>query len=128
MAVLLSEPELSNGPHLPVPKKLRRHRDGVVEMKRLYTNIEPAMACITPSLTNRSEGALVTQGSMHSKTHNGYLYDPQTAVPLFRPQPSRGSSDPMYGEPRGRPGDARYGGQMRINSENNRIPKEVVNG
>jgi hypothetical protein len=143
--VLSSEPESSDGPHLPVPEKSRRHHDGVVETKRSYTNIEPAVsndenshltkvvvnkqwtACITPSLTNRSGGALVTQGSTHSKTRNRYLYDPQMAVPSFRPQPSRGLSDPMYGEPRGRPGDARYGGQMRINGENSRIPKEVVN-
>jgi hypothetical protein len=85
-------------------------------------------AYITPSMTNRSGGAIVTQGSMRSKTRNGYLYDPQTAVLSSQPQPSRGSSNPRYGESRGRPGDAQYGERTRINDENSRIPKEVVNG
>jgi hypothetical protein len=103
-----------------VTEDLRGDHNGTRTMKRSYTNIEPA--------TNRSGGALVTQGSTRSKTRNGYLYDPQTAVPLSQPQLSRGLSNPVNGELRGRPGDARYGEQMRINSENSRIPKEVVNG
>jgi hypothetical protein len=47
-----------------------------------------------PSLTNKSGGALVTQGPTHSRTRNGYLCDPQTAVPSSQPQSSRGSSNP----------------------------------
>jgi hypothetical protein len=129
-----------------VTEDSRGDHNGTRTMKHLYMNIEPAVsndensrlmkvvvnkrwtAYITPSLTNRSGGTLVTQGSMHSKMRNGYLYDPQTAVPLSQTQPSRGSSNPRYRESRGRPGDARYGGQTRINGKNNCIPKEVING
>jgi hypothetical protein len=103
-----------------VTEDSRRDHNSTRTMKRSYMNVEPA--------TNRSGGALVTQGSTCSKTRNGYLYDPQTAVPSSQPQPSRGSSNPVNGEPRGRPGDARYGERTRINGENSRIPKEVVNG
>jgi hypothetical protein len=103
-----------------VTEDLRGDHNGTRTMKRSYTNVEPA--------TNRSGGALVTQGSTCSKTRNGYLYDPQTVVPSSQPQSSRGSSNPVNGELRGHPGDARYGERTRINGENSRIPKEVVNG
>jgi hypothetical protein len=129
-----------------VTENSRQHCDGVIVRKRSYTNVEPTVsndensrlsgivvnkqwtAYITPSLTNRSGGTLVTQGSTRSRMRNGYLYDPQTAVPSSQPQPSRGLSNPRYGESRGHPGDAQYGERTRINNENSRIPKEAVNG
>jgi hypothetical protein len=69
----------------------------------------------------------VAQLPMHSRTRNEFPSGPQTAVSSSQPQSSRGSSDPMYGGPRGRPGDARYGGQTKSNNENSRITEEVVN-
>jgi hypothetical protein len=84
----------------------------------------------THRMSSRKQGGdhiPVAQLPMHSRMRNEYLSRPQTTVPSSQPQPSRGSSNPIYGEPRGRPGDARYGGQMRSNDGNSRIPKEVVN-
>jgi hypothetical protein len=69
----------------------------------------------------------VAQLPMHSRMRNEFPSGPQTAVSSSQPQSSRGSSDPMYGGPRGRPGDARYGGQTKSNDENSRITEEVVN-
>jgi hypothetical protein len=69
----------------------------------------------------------VAQPPMRSKTCNEYLSGPQMTVPSSQPQSSRGLSSPIYGEPRGRPGDARYGGQTKSNDENSRITEEVVN-
>jgi hypothetical protein len=69
----------------------------------------------------------VAQLPMRSRTRNEYPSGPQMAVPSSQPQLSRGSSDPMYGGPRGRPGDARYGGQMKRNDKGSRMTKEVVN-
>jgi hypothetical protein len=69
----------------------------------------------------------VAQPPMRSKMRNEYLSGPQTTIPLSQPQSSRGSSNPIYREPRGHPGDARYRGQMKSNDENSRITEEVVN-
>jgi hypothetical protein len=128
-----------------VTEDSRGHHNGTRETKRLDMNIDQVVSdeensrlmkeginkrwtvCIMPSLTNKSGGALVTQGPTCSKTCNGYLYNPQTAVPSSQPQSSRGSSNPMYGELRGHSGDARYGGQMKSNNKNSHIMKEVVN-
>jgi hypothetical protein len=69
----------------------------------------------------------VAQLPMRSRMRNEFSSGPQTAVSSSQPQSSRGSSDPMYGGPRGCPGDARYGGQTKSNDENSRITEEVVN-
>jgi hypothetical protein len=112
-----------------VTEETRGDHNGNEVRKRSYTNIElPVsndenshlsekivkgqwMACITPSLTNKKGDTPVTQRPTCSRTCNGYLYDPQTAIPSSQPQSSRGSSNSMYGGLRGCPGDARYGGQ-----------------
>jgi hypothetical protein len=85
---------------------------------------------MTHRMSSRKQGGdhiPAAQIPMRSKTCNEYPSGPQTAVSSSQPQSSRGSSDPRYGEPRGRPGDARYGGQMKSNDKNSRIAEEVVN-
>jgi hypothetical protein len=69
----------------------------------------------------------VAQPPMRSRTCNEYLFGPQMTIPSSQPQSYRGLSSPIYGEPRGHPGDARYGGQTKSNDENSRITEEVVN-
>jgi hypothetical protein len=128
-----------------VTEETRGDHNGNEVRKRLYTNVElPVsndknsrlsekivkgrwMACITPSLTNKKGDTPVTQRPTHSRTRNGYPYDPQTAVPLSQPQLSRGSSNSMYGGLRGCPGDARYRGQTKSNNKGSCMTKEVVN-
>jgi hypothetical protein len=75
----------------------------------------------THRMSSRKQGGNhvpVAQLPMRSRTCNEYPSGPQTTVPSSQPQPSRGSSNPIYGELRGRPGDARYRGQTRSNDGN----------
>jgi hypothetical protein len=71
---------------------------------------------------DNAEGRGNTPGSQQmtrSRTHkqpNGH----QTAISPFQPQSSVGSSAPIYEEPRGHTGDARYGGYLNRDDESKR--------
>jgi hypothetical protein len=60
----------------------------------------------TSSRKQRGDHIPVAQPPMRSRMCNKYPSGPQTTIPSSQPQSSRGLSSPIYGEPRGRPGDA----------------------
>jgi hypothetical protein len=84
----------------------------------------------THRMSSRKQGGdhvPVAQFPMRSRTHNKYPSGPQTTVPSSQPQPSRGLSNPRYGELKGHPGDARYGRRSNTNDEyKGRLTKSSV--
>jgi hypothetical protein len=108
----------------------KRHHKDVVYEECLNVNVDPmARGAGMTSAANNTEGRGNAPGSQqmtHSRTRkqpNGH----QTAVSPSQSQSSMGSSAPICEEPRGRPGDTRYGGYPnRDNEYKRRLTKSSV--